>query len=44
MEALMWAVEVGIFKGNLDGSLNPAGNASRAHVAAFSARYVNYLT
>jgi hypothetical protein len=43
LEAMMWAVEQGIFKGHLDGTLNPTGNASRAHVAAFAARYVNAI-
>ena len=41
--AMQWAVEMGILKGNLDGTLNPNGNASRAHVAAFTERYVNAL-
>lgn len=43
MTAMQWAVEHGILKGNLDGTLNPNGNASRAHVAAFSERYVNAI-
>jgi len=43
LEAMQWAVEQGIIKGNLDGSLNPHGNASRAHVAAFAERYVNSI-
>jgi len=34
---------MGIIKGNLDGTLNPHGHASRAHVAAFSERYVNAI-
>ena len=41
--AMQWAVEMGILKGNLDGTINPQGNASRAHVAAFTERYVNAL-
>lgn len=41
--AMQWAVEMGILKGNSDGTLNPSGNASRAHVAAFVERYVNAL-
>jgi len=40
---MQWAVEMGIIKGNLDGTLNPHGHASRAHVAAFSERYVNAI-
>ena len=43
LAAMQWAVEMGILKGNLDGTLNPNGNASRAHVAAFTERYVNAL-
>ena len=43
LEAMQWAVEMGIIQGNLDGSLNPHGHASRAHVAAFSERYVNAI-
>jgi len=42
--AMQWAVEMGILKGNLDGSLNPHGYASRAHVAAFAERYVNAIS
>ena len=43
LAAMQWAVEKGIFKGNLDGTLNPTGNATRAHVAAFAERYVNAI-
>ena len=43
LAAMQWAVEMGILKGNLDGTLNPNGNASRAHVAAFAERYVNAI-
>ena len=43
LTAMQWAVEMGILKGNLDGTLNPNGNASRAHVAAFAERYVNVM-
>lgn len=43
MTAMRWAVEMGILKGNLDGTINPHGNASRAHVAAFAERYVNAI-
>jgi hypothetical protein len=43
LTAMQWAVEMGILKGNLDGTINPQGNASRAHVAAFTERYVNAL-
>jgi hypothetical protein len=43
LAAMQWAVEMGILKGNLDGTFNPQGNASRAHVAAFTERYVNAL-
>ena len=43
LTAMQWAVEMGILKGNLDGTLDPSGNASRAHVAAFTERYVNAL-
>ena len=43
LTAMQWAVEMGILKGNLDGTINPQGNASRAHVAAFTERYVNAI-
>ena len=43
LTAMQWAVEMGILKGNLDGTIDPNGNASRAHVAAFSERYVNAI-
>ena len=44
LTAMQWAVEMEILKGNLDGTLNPNGNASRAHVAAFAERYVNVMS
>lgn len=37
--AMQWAVENGIMSGTAQGTLNPAGTASRAHVAAMVARY-----
>ena len=39
--AMAWAVENGIMGGYADGTLNPQGTASRAHVAAMVQRYVN---
>lgn len=36
---MQWAVENGIMSGTAQGTLNPAGTASRAHVAAMVARY-----
>ena len=39
--AMAWAVENGIMGGYADGTLNPQGTASRAHVAAMIQRYVN---
>ena len=38
-EAMSWAVSVGLFQGNADGSLNPRGNATRAEVAALMQRF-----
>jgi hypothetical protein len=38
-DALAWAVEKGLVKGNADGSLNPGGNATRAEVATILMRF-----
>ncbi len=38
-EPLQWAVGCGLLNGNADGSLNPAGNATRAQVAAILMRF-----
>lgn len=38
--ALKWAVENGIISGMGDGTLNPAGNASRAQVASVIMRFI----
>jgi len=43
LEAMQWAVENGILTGYEDGSLKPHAPASRAHVAAFTERYVNII-
>ena len=39
LDALRWAVEQGIIQGRGDGTLNPAGNATRAEVAAMLQRF-----
>ena len=42
-DAMGWAVANGIITGNGAGELNPAGNASRAEVAAILMRFVGHL-
>ena len=42
-EAMQWAVSVGLFQGNADGSLNPKGDATRAEVAALMQRMVGLI-
>ena len=42
-EAMAWAVSVGLFRGNADGTLNPGGNATRAEVAALLQRMVGLM-
>ena len=42
-EAMQWAVSVGLFQGNTDGSLNPKGDATRAEVAALMQRMVGLI-
>ncbi|MCQ4863047.1 alpha-N-acetylglucosaminidase C-terminal domain-containing protein [Pseudoflavonifractor phocaeensis] len=42
-DAMGWAVANGILTGNGAGELNPAGNASRAEVAAILMRFVGHL-
>lgn len=42
-EAMRWAVENGILGGNASGSLNPRGQATRAHMAAMMMRCVQAL-
>lgn len=37
---MAWAVSVGLFQGNGDGTLNPTGDATRAEVAALIQRLV----
>ena len=39
-DAMAWAVEVGIIRGNGNGALNPQGDATRAEVAAILRRFV----
>lgn len=39
VEAMNWAIANGILMGRTDGTLNPTGNASRAHFAAMIARF-----
>ena len=39
--SMAWAVENGILNGFADGTLNPEGTASRAHVATMLSRFVN---
>ena len=43
VDAMGWAVANGILTGNGAGELNPAGNASRAEVAAILMRFVGHL-
>lgn len=42
-EAMAWAVEVGLFKGDDTGSLNPQGNATRAEVATLLERLIKLI-
>ena len=42
-EAMAWAVEVGLFKGDDTGSLNPQGNATRAEVATLIERLIKLI-
>ncbi len=42
-EPLQWAVGCGLLNGNADGSLDPAGNATRAQVAAILMRFCEQL-
>ena len=37
-DAMLWAVQQGLISGNSDGTLNPAGNATRAEVATILMR------
>ncbi|MBR1842420.1 MAG: S-layer homology domain-containing protein [Oscillospiraceae bacterium] len=39
LDAMRWAVSSGLVKGNGDGSLNPAGTATRAEVAQIVMNY-----
>ena len=41
--AMAWCLENGILTGYADGTLKPQNNATRAHVAAMIARYVNHM-
>lgn len=43
-DAVCWAVENGIVNGFEDGSLQPAGQATRAQVAQFLQNFITYLT
>lgn len=40
-EAVSWAVECGIFKGNADGSFNPSGNVTRAEMSMVLRNWLN---
>jgi len=40
---MSWAVGVGLFEGDGNGSLNPKGDATRAEVAALMARLVKLI-
>ena len=42
-DAMQWAVSVGLFQGNADGSLNPGGEATRAEVATLLERMVKLI-
>ena len=42
-DAMQWAISVGLFQGNADGTLNPKGNATRAEVAALLERMVTLI-
>ncbi len=42
-KAMAWAVEVGLFKGDDTGSLNPQGNATRAEVATLLERLIKLI-
>ena len=42
-EAMAWAVEAGLFKGDDTGSLNPLGNATRAEVATLLMRLIRLI-
>jgi len=42
-DAMAWAVEVGLFKGDDTGSLNPQGNATRAEVATLLERLIKLI-
>ncbi len=42
-DAMAWAVKVGLFQGNADGTLNPGGEATRAEVATLMERLVKLL-
>ncbi len=42
-EAMAWAQEVGLFKGDDTGSLNPQGNATRAEVATLLERLIKLI-
>ncbi len=42
-EAMAWAVKVGLFKGDDNGSLNPLGNATRAEVATLLMRLIKLI-
>jgi hypothetical protein len=42
-EAMQWAVSVGLFKGDANGSLNPGGNATRAEVATLLQRMIGLI-
>ena len=40
-DAMLWAVQQGLISGHSDGTLNPAGNATRAEVATILMRLLN---
>ena len=43
VNAMEWAVSVGLFKGDDNGNLNPGGNATRAEVATLLQRMVGII-
>ena len=42
MDAMKWAVGIGLIQGNGDGEINPQKSATRAHVATMMMRFVEF--
>ena len=42
-DAMSWAVDAGIFQGNSDNTLNPAGNTKRREMVTVFCRYLDYM-